>query len=175
MLCALSLALACTSTGTIQGNLTEVPQPSPAATTTAAPAPIHEHVAFVWESSDFALSGTIRTTLPSGESFDGRYHEITSTTTVDRLGGFYGAWYGAPWYGASWGWGGAWPYYGSGGASEFITHYSGDVVAMLDGDRGTQMRCRFSLEDGASGMRGGGVGECQLSSGDRITAIFPPS
>lgn len=175
--CALFASLAasaCTSTGTIEGRLTEAPASNVSAGGDAAPpAPTHEHVAFTWSSSDGALSGPIEATLPDGETFTGRYHEITTTTTVQGMGGVYGAWYGGPWMGPRWYWGGAWPYYGS--TDEFVTHYSGRVVALLHGSRDRDMRCRFELEDGARGMKGGGTGECQLSDGGRITSIFAPS
>lgn len=43
---------------------------------------------------------------------------------------------------------------------------------MLSGDRGRRMRCEFELVDAAAGMRGGGVGRCQLSDGAVIAAHF---
>jgi hypothetical protein len=102
----------------------------------------------------------------------GRFHQITRTTTVDRVDDFRGVWYGDPWNSPRWTWGGAWPYYGS--TEEFITHYTDKVVALLTGDRGTMMRCHFRLDEPDRGMSGGGTGDCQLSDGQRITARFEP-
>jgi hypothetical protein len=34
------------------------------------------------------------------------------------------------------------------------------------------MRCTFQLDEPDEGMDGGGSGECQVSNGDRITAVF---
>ncbi|MDC0718964.1 hypothetical protein [Nannocystis bainbridge] len=137
-----------------------------------APAATHERVAFQWTSGTDSLSGRIKTQLPGGEAFEGRYHEITKTATVDEYGDLYGAWYADPWMGSNWYWGGTWPYYDS--VEEFITRNTGKVVATLEGDRGTKMRCRFTLEDPDRGIKGGGTGECQLSNGERITTRFEP-
>jgi hypothetical protein len=53
---------------------------------------------------------------------------------------------------------------------EFMQTYSGKVIALLLGDRGSKMRCRFRLANPAEGMSGGGVGECQVSGGATIDA-----
>jgi hypothetical protein len=170
-------ACAYESRGVIEGNLTHAHPPAapPAQPADVSPVPAHEHVQLTWDSSNGGLSGQIQTSLPDGEAFTGTYHELTSM--ADRGSGFCGSWYGdwhGGWYGAPWGGpGGAWPYYGS--CDEYTTYYSGQVVAMLESDRGTKMRCRFILVEGGMGMAGGGWGECQVSNGDRITAIFDPS
>ena len=64
---------------------------------------------------------------------------------------------------------------GEGSCDGYITYYSGQVVAVLDGDRGTKMRCHFILDERDEGVTGGGWGECQVSNGDRITAMFDRS
>jgi hypothetical protein len=56
---------------------------------------------------------------------------------------------------------------------ETITHYSGQVLANLQGPRGF-MRCDFRLMRPSYGMAGGGMGQCQLPSGTIIQAQFPP-
>ena len=56
---------------------------------------------------------------------------------------------------------------------ETITHYSGQVLANLQGPGGF-MRCHFTLMSPSSGMAGGGVGQCQLPTGTIIHAQFPP-
>lgn len=168
--------LACTR-GTIPAEVTspDTAPPERAEPTTGAtevPPPKHERVRFMWESADAGQSGSIRTTLPDGESFSGRFHQITRTTQVEDIDTLHDAWTGDPWRSPRWTWGGAWPYYAS--SEEFITHYTDRAVAVLTGDRGTMMRCRFTLSDPDRGMSGGGSGECQLSDGQRITAHFEP-
>ncbi|WAS89886.1 hypothetical protein [Nannocystis punicea] len=173
----LLLVSAC-SRGSFGGEVTNpdtaAPEPagktSGAQTGAAAPAVKHENVVFHWTSGDDSLSGRIKTKLPDGESFTGKYHEISRTATVDEYGDFYNAWYADPWMGPSWYWGGSWPYYDT--VEEFITNNTGKVVATLQGDRGTKMRCRFTLDDPDRGIKGGGTGECQLSNGERITTRF---
>jgi hypothetical protein len=146
---------------------------TPAGAHAKAPAPRHENVVFTWKSGNESLSGHMETTLPTGEKFKGEYHEITTTIPVGQLSDFYGAWYGGPWVGDRWNWGGDWPYYDS--ADAYITHYTGKVVARLKGDRGDEMRCRFTLVDREAGIQGGGSGECQISNGERVTAKFGAS
>jgi hypothetical protein len=55
---------------------------------------------------------------------------------------------------------------------ETITHYTGQVLANLQGPGGF-MRCHFTLMSPSSGMAGGGIGQCQLPSGTIIHAQFP--
>ncbi len=116
-----------------------------------------------YKTARFGAGGTISTTLPDGEYFTGRYLQVTSETTADAFGPGWGGW-------------GAWnPFWGDwdGGDYEtFIDNYTGKVVATLFGDRNHTMRCRFQLSDPAEGMTGGGVGECQVSNGDKIEATF---
>lgn len=159
---------ACTHQGSFRG---EIERPADAVDDEQAEAPADDRVLFTWES-DPGLGGTIAARLPSGERLTGEYYEITRATRVAAIDGFYRAWYGGPWGGPGWGWG-AWPYYGTPDA--YLTHYSGEVVALLDSDQGTSMRCHFSLFTASVGMRGGGEGECQLSNGEQVTAIFPPT
>ena len=73
-----------------------------------------------------------------------------------------GCGWGRGWGGRRWGygWGGWGPW---GPAMTTITHYSGQVLANLQGPGGF-MRCDFRLMRPSSGMAGGGVG----------SASFPP-
>lgn len=164
-----ALVLAACSKGEFTG---EVAQSSVPATGETPPPPKHEGVPFTWESVDDAYGGRIQATLPDGEAFKGRFHQIVTTVPVSRYDDFYGWWYAGPWLGPSWRWGGAWPYYDS--LEEFVTHYTGTVVARLTGSRGHQMRCHFKLDDRYGGLAAGGKGECQLSTGERITARIAP-
>jgi hypothetical protein len=176
---SLVVATGCKSHGTIEGELSPAKAPASSKSDNKSvmerpAAATHEHVSFSWESPQGgAHSGTIQATLPDGEVFSGQFTEITSTTTVATLDGFYRSWYGGPWARYDWTWGGDWPYYGA--ANEYITFYTGRVMAILEGDRGTSMRCNFNLDDPSRGMKGGGHGECQVSNGDRITAVFAAS
>ena len=68
------------------------------------------------------------------------------------------------------GWRG-WDYWGP--TQAVITHYTGQVLANLQG-AGGYMRCQFTLASPSSGMAGGGAGQCQLPNGTVISAQFPP-
>ena len=118
-------------------------------------------VRFDWKAES-ATKGQITATFSSGKSYSGSLFQITSNTTVDDVGPMWIGWRGR--------WGG-WPYWDSG--PEFITHYSGRVVANLKDPDGEGMRCNFRLVDPSRGMAGGGEGKCQLSDGHTIDATFP--
>lgn len=178
---ALAVSVGCKAQGSFSADLSESKQPnatttSASASTTSqhpqAPAPKHERVPFTWHSTDAGRSGHMETTLPDGEQFSGQFHQITSATTVTTVTGFHSLWYGDPWAGPDWWWDGEWPYYPP---EEFIRYYSGRVVAVLTSDRGKSMRCDFHLDTPERGMKSGGQGDCQVSNGERITAVFPSS
>ena len=46
--------------------------------------------------------------------------------------------------------------------------FPGNAEALLDGDRGTEMRCKFRLSDRLLGFRSGGYGLCETSEGHVI-------
>jgi hypothetical protein len=121
--------------------------------------PVH----FAWESSD-NVSGTMYATLPDGSIYAGHYFEITTETTVDTLGPLWVGW-GPRWRG------GEWNYWGAG--PEFVTHYSGQVVANLANPDGRHVRCNFQLVHPDQGLAGGGDGDCQLPNGKTIDTTFP--
>jgi hypothetical protein len=117
-----------------------------------------------FQTERFGAGGIINTELPSGEYFTGRYLQITDDMTADTFGPGWMGW--GPW-GPGWGdWGGGADY------ATFVQNYSGKVVATLFGDRKNTMRCRFQLANPEDGMSGGGVGECQITNGDKIAAQF---
>lgn len=118
---------------------------------------------FLWNSTD-DHSGTMSATLGSGETYSGRFFQITQDTRVETLDPLWVGWRG--------GFRG-WRYWGPEADSAFVTHYSGRVVANLEGENGTHMRCRFDLVQPFNGMAGGGEGVCQLPSGKSIDANFP--
>ena len=119
--------------------------------------------AFQWRSTD-DRTGTLTANLSNGETFSGRFFQITSESRVDDLAPLWGGWHP--------GWRG-WSYWDRVPDDAFVTHYSGQVVANLDGPNAEHMRCRFTLIRPESGMGGGGEGRCQLPSGKNIDATFP--
>ena len=127
------------------------------------------HATFQWESLT-PTSGTLRAALvtPNGapETYAGKFFQITRETTLETVGPLWDPWYPA--------WGG-WRYWGAEPEIAFLTHYTGHVVANLEGPANKRMRCEFQLVNASAGMKGGGKGECQLASGETIKAEFPPS
>lgn len=119
--------------------------------------------------SDLAGGGTLTTVLPDGESFSGKYVQITSSTSRYLLEPMFRDW--TP-YWSDWGPFGPYAWNRGEDFETFRTNYSGKVVATLVGDKGTAMRCRFRLSDPPVGLSGGGLGECQLSTGGRIDVQF---
>jgi len=120
-------------------------------------------VTFSWRSTD-TVSGTMNATLSDGKTYSGQFFQITSNTTVDNLDPLWAGW------GPGWRRGG-WDYWDAG--PEFVTHYSGKVVANLNTADGAHLRCTFRLVHPSDGMSGGGQGTCQSPDGINIEATFP--
>ena len=123
-------------------------------------------VNFSWKSSD-SVSGTMNATLSDGKTYSGQFFQITKDTTVDSIGPLWYGWH-SRWNGLG-GWGG-WDAVPS---PDFITRYSGRVVANLGAPSGEHMRCKFQLAHPSDGMAGGGSGQCQMPDGKTIDATFP--
>ena len=126
-------------------------------------------VAFSWTSTDGGISGTMTAALPDGAIFQGRFFQITQQTRAEVLNPLWMHWHN--------GWN-DWPYWDGPYAqpfptTQFITYYSGKVVATLESPDQQYMRCRFHLVGPTQGMSGGGEGECQLSQGRVVRAVFP--
>lgn len=162
MLASLAVVGGCTTMGTGQGEVSRHHRPG---------APAH----FTWKSTDGGQQGTMTATLRHAV-YRGRFFQITRQTRRETL---------APlWLGWNDGWS-DWPYWGGpfadgafqGGydTTQFVTYYSGKVLANLSSPAGGRMRCRFLLFSPAAGMTGGGQGECQLLGGRTIDATFDPS
>ena len=123
---------------------------------------------FSWTSKDGGISGSMTASLP-GAIFQGSFFQITQQTRAEVLVPLWNNWR-LGWY--------DWPYWGGPmmtppfPATQFITHYSGKVVATLESANSQRMRCRFHLIQPARGMSGGGEGECQLSDGRTVRANF---
>jgi len=121
-------------------------------------------VSFAWKSTDGGTTGTMSATLGDGKSFSGPYLEITRQARNEDFSPMWSGWQ------FGWNdWGGWQPF----PAAEYTTLYSGRVVANLQSPDAQHMRCRFQLNDPASGMGGGGQGKCQLDSGRSVDAVFP--
>jgi len=158
--CAIPLVCAaCSTTGTAVG---ELEQP--------ASKGAKEVVTLVWKSdASEPLRGTISGTLPDGSRYSGRYFEVVRTADADI---YAPAWEGWPRYWSGWivpGYAGPvrdldW--------AGFVNIYTGRVIANLkSADPKQQMRCRFSIDRPREGLLGGGVGDCQLSNGERINHV----
>jgi len=111
--------------------------------------------------------GTVRVTLgEGGEAFEGTYVQVSADTPAERIQPIILAWaptwtkqepllYPDPWM------------EDISGIAAFVRHYTGKVVAALEGEQQT-MRCRFDLADPEKGVRKGASGSCQLSGGGSI-------
>lgn len=155
LLAAASLMLAaCASTGMGGGEL-------------ARKGKADEPVLFSWKSNDGGITGNMVATLPDA-TYRGRFFQITQQTQREIISPLWDGW--------DLGWG-DWSYWGYEGigpidATQFITRYSGKVVANLRTDGGKSMRCRLHMTHPTQGMAGGGEGECQLKGGGVVHAKF---
>src|SRR5262245_51585421 len=94
-----------------------------------------EEATFRWDARN-DVTGTLTATMPGGRVYAGPYFQVTNETRVEGL---------APlWYGWRPGWHG-WRYWEAVPAPEFVTEYTGKVVANLAASDGDRMRCRFNL------------------------------
>jgi hypothetical protein len=146
---ALAALAACTTTGIGSGKVEPGDAP----------------VSFTWTSKDGGTTGTLSATVAKAP-FSGPFVQMTSTTRVDETEGL--------WLGWQPGWN-DWDYWGNYPITAFSTRYSGKVVANLAGPGSNRLRCRFHLDNPVEGMRGGGQGECQLTGGRTVDAVFPRS
>ena len=121
-------------------------------------------VTFNWKSEG-GDSGTMSATAPDGKTYDGQFFQVTRDTTVNSLGPLWVGWRGGLHRGYGWN---DWD-----DGPTFVTHYTGRVVANLGAPGGEHMRCKFQLASPASGMAGGGRGQCQMPDGKTIDATFP--
>lgn len=104
---------------------------------------LHYHHSF-WSEN-----GLIKTVLPDGEAFSGKF--VVGRTDSSGLG--LGVKSGEPLVLTS-----------SGNTSQ--------AAAVLMGNKGDSMHCEFQLAHPSDGLEGGGVGYCKLSTGQVIDATF---
>lgn len=120
-------------------------------------------VSFDWNAKGAETSGQMTATLADGEMFSGPFVQMTRERRVD----LDPLWVGWPYGWSDWRWGGLAP------DGAFETIYGGKVVANLQGPNDERMRCSFTLNDPPAGMAGGGQGQCQLTGGGTVDAVFP--
>ncbi|UJR82479.1 hypothetical protein [Sandaracinus amylolyticus] len=113
-----------------------------------------EPVAFQWNAAPDATHGTIQAELLDGRDFSGEFLQVTTETRATDLDPYWDVW-GGPWYGMA-------------DDTTFVRHYTGRVIAQLTGPEGQRMRCNFQLADPEAGPQSGGMGECELSTGERV-------
>jgi hypothetical protein len=117
-------------------------------------------VEFSWRSGADPSDGRIEAVTSDGRKFDGTFVQPRGHAWVDSYDPYWDAWTNV-------GWGVPSPWY-VGPQDAFITTYSGKALAHLMAPDGTRMRCVFILRDPSSGMTGGGQGDCQMSTQERV-------
>ncbi|UJR86253.1 hypothetical protein [Sandaracinus amylolyticus] len=118
-------------------------------------------VEFAWIAEPDATRGDISATLPDGRVFRGTFLQITSSTLTSDVSPYWTTW-GHAWYG---GYGYPLMYYDYPG---FVRTYSGRVIAQLEGPGEERMRCAFVLARPEDGPASGGMGDCEISTGEQI-------
>jgi hypothetical protein len=122
-----------------------------------------------WKSGLFGESGTIAARLPNGERLSGKYLVVSPGLTREKIGTVWPE-AAMPWDDRSTFDEDPWTIGPS--LLDFHASHTNKAVAKLEGDRGTTMLCRFTLNAGESGMGGGGSGTCKDSTGGKIAARF---
>ena len=141
-----ALVAGCASTGTMTGELAKPDGPP-------------QRVTLSYVADRTRDSGDLSVTLPDGESFAGRYWGAGSTEAAVAAPGLDID-------------------FSVDAESEIGNKWTFDrgdpstVVALLQGSRGHKIRCRFTLLYPAGGVSDGGTGECQVSTGGRISVRF---
>lgn len=124
-------------------------------------------VLFAWKSDNGGMSGSMTASLP-GATYQGTFFQITQQTQRESLAPLWDGWREGWSDWSYWGYGAGGPY----DVTQFITRYTGKVVANLQTADGKKMRCRLHLITPSRGMAGGGEGECQIAGAGTIHATF---
>ena len=103
-------------------------------------------VAFDYSDSKIGTAD-VQVVMPEGERFEGRVERGTDRTRSNSSSTI------------------------SSDKFEAVEIFDGNADAVLSGNRGNIMKCRFHLTDVIIGFSGGGFGICQLSDG-RVIDIF---
>src|SRR5215471_988739 len=141
----IAAAGACVSPGPLSGQITNAGGGPP------------EPVTFSYSPTRSGQSGYMSITLPDGESFNGPYAQIGSAAAAAPA-------FDIDFSAVDWG--------QSADQWTFDHTETNRVVALLQGGRGRKIRCRFTLLHAAGGMRDGGTGECQVTTGEKIDIKF---
>jgi len=104
-------------------------------------------------SQAFSGPDTLQTVLPDGERFSGEVVEYGSGAMHTAQAGSTGS--------------GASP-----NRFDAVEEFKGNKEAVLHGDKGHTMRCRFKVMDIITGFATGGYGICQISDGRVIDLYF---
>ena len=113
-----------------------------------------ESVNFQFEETGFG-HGKLTATLPDGETFKGKFADEASSGFVT---GFDTEGPGATIVHRE--------------AFEAVESYSGNIEAILFGNKGHTMRCKFRAGNSFRGLPSGGEGRCQVSDGRVIDVQF---
>jgi hypothetical protein len=117
-------------------------------------------VEFVWRSGTDPSQGQIDAITSDERRFVGTYIQPRARAWLAAYGPYWDVWTNRAW-------GVPDPWF-NGTQDAFVTTYSGKALAHLTSTDGTRMRCVFLLRDPAAGMAGGGEGDCQLSTHERV-------
>ncbi len=100
--------------------------------------------------------GILKITMRNGETFSGKFVQKSSSKSGDEL---------------------SIPLRGQSSDEDTIvlsdsTTVSSQADALLIGNKGNTMKCKFQLSDPESGIEGGGIGSCKTSTGKSINMTF---
>ena len=106
-----------------------------------------------YEQGFLENDGILKVTMQSGETFSGKFVQKSSSKSGD-----------------------AWNIGESSDDDSLIlsdsTTISSQAEAILIGNKGNTMKCKFQLSDPESGIDGGGIGSCRTSTGKMINMTF---
>lgn len=110
-------------------------------------------VQFEYNQGFLENSGTLNITMPNGETFHGKFIQQSSTVS-----------------------GNEWDI-GESSKDDSFTFKDSKTLssatdAVLIGNRGNTMKCKFQLSSPRLGIEGGGVGHCKTSNRKSITVTF---
>lgn len=117
-----------------------------------------QNVSFDYEQSMFENGGKLRITMPDGEQYSGKFVPNSTSTSGSDFGFVSDS--------------SSFDDFGEFTSFSDSTSISSVAEAILIGDRGNTMKCRFQLSDPDSGMNGGGIGDCKTSKNQNVAVSF---